>query len=194
MHSDSCHLKRIFALLLASVAGCSTLPRVDRIDWSGAHPFTLSNRVPNEFNPGGSVWGLDYEVDGVFKAEASTGLIRYRIDKLEIDRNPKFADLSMHLNGVQFGLCYHLAEGRGWGMFPNLHQGKTNSKNLSMTLEPNKTYTITDIGTMSVSNDEKLDLHKTWPCSLLWTTMIPYAALNHEGDFPAHEIALTTIE
>ena len=193
MHPDSRDLRRILVLILISVAGCSTPPRADKIDWSEAHPFTLSNRVSNEFNPGGSVWGLDYEVGGVFKAEASTGLIQYRIDKLEIDRNPKFADLSIHLNAVQFGLCYHLAEGRGWGMSPNYYQRKTNSKDLPMTLKPNKTYTITDIGAMSISNDEKLDLHKAWPCSVLWTTITPSRALNNELSFPAHEIALTTI-
>jgi hypothetical protein len=145
-------------------------------------------------NPGGSVWGVQYQIGGVVKVEASTGTVYFRIDKLELNQNPDHAEQTIHLNALQVGVCYYFPDGRRWDMFPKAHQGKANSKDLSMTLELNKTYTITDIGVMSVPSDKTIDLHTAWPCSLLWSTITPNAALHYEANFPAHDIALSTIE
>src|ERR1700691_1195834 len=126
MHPDSRHLIGIVALIFIAVAGCSTTPR---IDWSGAHPFTLSNRVSiKSVNPDSSVWSVQYEVDGFSKIVDSTGSIYFRIDKLEMNRNPKYADNKIHLDGFQIVLCYNSAAIGRWDISPKLYQVKTNLK------------------------------------------------------------------
>jgi hypothetical protein len=193
MHPDSRYLIGIVAMIFITAAGCSTLPGTDRTDWSGAHPFTLSNRVPGKFKSDTDFWGVQYEVDGVFKPEVSTGLIHFRIDRLEMNRNPKYPDQKIYLTSLQMGLCHYLADGRKWEILPKQPLGKTNSKDLSMTIKLDKTYRIDHIGPMSILSDETLDLHKVWPCSQLWNFVTTPDGKTTNGDYPAHEIALTTI-
>jgi hypothetical protein len=192
MHPDSRHLIGI-ALIFIAVAGCSTPPRTDRIDWSGAHPFTLSNRVSvKSVNPDSSFWSVQYEVDGFSKIVDSTGSIYFRIDKLEMNRNPKYPDNKVHLDGFQIALCYYSADIGRWDISPKLNQVKTNLRDLSLTLELNHIYSITDIGVLSIAKDASLDLHKAWPCGALWFTGPTGKSTSGESIW-AHEIALTPI-
>ncbi|HEX9140548.1 MAG TPA: hypothetical protein VF848_12215 [Steroidobacteraceae bacterium] len=193
MQPDSRQLKRALALMLISLCGCSVLPETNHFDWSGARPFTVSNRVPVEFNRDVTLWGVQYELDGVFKADLSTGLIHFRIDKLELNKNPKYPQYEFHLTSLQIGICHHLADGRNFGMSPNRPLGKTNSKDLFITIKPDKNYRIADFEAMSVLSDETFNLHESWPCSQLWATVTPSKEWTNERIFPAHEITHAAI-
>jgi hypothetical protein len=195
MHPDSRHLIGIAALILVAVAGCSALPRTGGIDWNGAHPFTLSNRVfVKGVNPDSSFWSVQYEVDGLFKIVDSTGSIYFRIDRLEMNKNPKYADDKTHLDGFQIALCYYREDIRRWDISPKPYQVKTNLRDLSLPIELNKTYRITDIGVLSIPKDLSPDLHKAWPCGAVLLTTTGPTGKSTSGEYVyAHEIALTTI-
>ncbi len=168
----------VYLAFVMSLADCSTQsvrptpdssagPSLSQFDWNGARPFDLSNHAlaPGRPNPP-YPWALSYDVTGVFKIDPPAGRVNFRIDSLSLKGMSERVDVTM----LQIGMCYFYDLKNDWNIYPRNPLGKINSKAITVNVEPNKGYNISNIGSFSLPTAPDFDPHRAWPCSLLWAT------------------------